>query len=813
MSGIGYGGVVDYAPVTSATATREMAVTGMGDGGVCVGGPSLVLNFGVSPTGTTPTLDPRITFSRASNATYFDSTGTLQYAPHNLLTYSEQFDNAAWTKARASISANATTAPDGTTTAEKLVEDNTNNTHLCYFTSFTFAPQAYTASFYLKAAERTKAEIVAGSASTAVGLGFDLVAGTTFACTVPGTVAPTSSTITSVGSGWWRCSITWTAIATTGIDPRVYINNGTTATYTGDGTSGIFVWGAQLNIGALQPYYSTTVKNLQGFSQEFNNAVWSKFGATISADVIAAPDGSNTADKLVEDSSTGPHYTTPSSVTALTLGQVVTYSVYAKAAERTFLQLILTGIGSGSSNYVAGFNLATGVAGTPSSGATSNILSVGDGWFRCQLTVTVLTAATPTRQIRVSQNASSTPSSYTGDGTSGIYVWGAQFSDSGSLDAYSYNPVAAPSAAAYYGPRFDYDPITLAWRGLLIEEARTNNHLYSEDLTQWGTPVGSSVSANTAISPDGTQDADKLVEDAANSSHFLSASSITMSYTSGTAYTRSCFLKAAGRNIVTVYLPAATFPSAGRQALFNLSSGTIFSVEAGVTASIQNVGNGWYRCSVTAVANATATGHVGGSALTDNGNGTYTGDGTSGVFIWGAQTETGAFPTSYIPTSTTTLTRSADVASMLGANFSNWYNAVNGTIYAEYDTSNSAQNNNVLSFSDGTTSNRMTLRASNTSVQSAFAGASGGATQWAITAATALLNTPTKAAGAYATNDIAYVRSGGAVGTDTSATIPAVNQLRIGTEADGTLPLNGHIRSISYYPTRLPNSTLQALTS
>lgn len=359
--------------------------------------------------------------------------------------------------------------------------------------------------------------------------------------------------------------------------------------------------------------------------------------------------------------------------------------------------------------------------------------------------------------------------------------------------------------------RFDYNPSTLAARGLLIEEQRTNNHLYSEDLTQWGTPNGASVSANTAISPDGTQDADKLVEDAANSSHFLSASSITMSYTSGTAYTRSCFLKAAGRNVVTVYLPATNFASSGRQALFNLSNGTVFSVETGVTASIQAINNGWYRCSVTATANATGTGHVGGSALTDNGSGTYTGNGTSGAFIWGAQTEAGAFSTSYIPTSTTALTRSADVAAITGANFTNWFNQLQGTIYASYTYGSGIGTDAqaMYSFSDGGETNRLIgFRTTLLGQQFDETGGSG-----SIVVSGAAANTTYKSALAYATNDMAVSVNGAAVATDNSVTLSTKTQLTLGNRVTSGRSLNGYIRSFSYYPTRLPNSTLQGLTS
>jgi len=111
------------------------------------------------------------------------------------------------------------------------------------------------------------------------------------------------------------------------------------------------------------------------------------------------------------------------------------------------------------------------------------------------------------------------PPSYNknGDGTSGIYIFGAQLSDSASVDPYVYQPVAAPTSTAYYGPRFDYDPVTLAPKGLLIEEQRVNYCLYSEDFTQasWA-KSNTTVAGNSAVSPSGAVTADTITASASN---------------------------------------------------------------------------------------------------------------------------------------------------------------------------------------------------------------------------------------------------------------------------------------------------------
>ena len=112
---------------------------------------------------------------------------------------------------------------------------------------------------------------------------------------------------------------------------------------------------------------------------------------------------------------------------------------------------------------------------------------------------------------------------------------------------------------------------------------------------------------------------------------------------------------------------------------FNLSTGTA----SGTGASIVSVGNGWYLCIGTVTVNT--TGSTGINFSINNGStNSYTGDGYSGIYLWGAQLEAGAFPTSYIPTTSASVTRNADVASMTGTNFSSWYRQDAGCFYAEY---------------------------------------------------------------------------------------------------------------------------------
>lgn len=770
--------------------------------------PTLNLNF------LSGTLDSRITFSRASNATVVDSTGRVAYAPNNLALRSEELDNSAWAKNAATITANAAVAPNGTTTADKLVETTAVTTgHYAgpTTTAVTTIGQTYVWSAYAKAAERTFFQLIATGIGPGNGnliAGFDLTNGTAGTPT-----ATVTSSITSVGGGWYRCSMAFPISTTTamGLQVRLALNStNSPSSYTGDGTSGAFVWGAQLEQVTYQTlpsaYNSTTVKNLLGFSEAFDNAAWTKTASTITPNATTSPDGTVNAEKLVENTGVSTQHRTQQAVVSV-IGTSYTYSVYLKAGERTTVRVRAIGTATFADCTV---NLTAGTISVVTGAAT--ITNAGGGWYRVSVTGTT-DSTTTTCYVNLMDAGSIT---YTGNGVSGAFIWGAQLSDSASLDPYVPTLGAAPTSAAYFGPRFDYDPVTLAPRGLLIEEQRVNFAINSEAVDLWAGFTGSSASSNVAAAPDGTTTADKLVESATLAGHFISQTSASVSYTSGTAYTRSCWLKADGRRYASVYLPGSNFASTGRTAIFDLQTGVVQSVESGVTATITPFANSWYRCTASAVANVTSSGHAGGTALLDNSlQGTYTGNGVSGVLIWGAQTELGSFPTSYIPTTTATATRAADNATMTGTNFSSWYNQSEGTMDADFGPFSGITGTNpgIVGIDDGTSSNTIRMFAGSgvSPVLNVITG--GGGSQAYLSAGILTPSLISNIAGAYALNNFAKSVNGGATETDVSGTVPVVERMLIGFGSGGGINyLNGYIRSITYYPQRLSNSELQKLT-
>jgi len=183
--------------------------------------------------------------------------------------------------------------------------------------------------------------------------------------------------------------------------------------------------------------------------------------------------------------------------------------------------------------------------------------------------------------------------------------------------------------------------------------------------------------------------------------------------------------------------------------------------------------------------------------------------------VTSAQLEAGAFPTSYIPTVASQVTRAADVAVMTGTNFSSWYNASAGTLYAEGKSVDSIAGTTARRYAeinDGTSNNFLSVEFRNTT-QSRFNVSSSAVSQATITSGGAI-NQFSKLVGAYATNSFAFSANGSLGTPDTSGNIPVVTQLSIGNRADTASGgcINGHLRKVAYYPRRLANAELQGIT-
>jgi hypothetical protein len=341
---------------------------------------------------------------------------------------------------------------------------------------------------------------------------------------------------------------------------------------------------------------------------------------------------------------------------------------------------------------------------------------------------------------------------------------------------------------------------------LLIEEGRTNLLARSEefDATYW-TKIRSSVpTPNTAISPSGATDADKLVEDTSSNTHLVYRL-VNVGVTTPISF--SVFAKASERS--WIQLECGDNFTAGSTAYFNLSNGTIGTVGAGATASIQSMGNGWYRCVVVATPTATTSNGFYVNIATANGTRSYAGDGTSGVFLWGAQLEVGSFPTSYIPTTTGTLARSADVCSITTAG---WSNAGNDTMVVEYFVERTT---NAILVEGGPSISWMTIGVATTNRQRNLYRHGGSSTR--VDAQTADNSVSFVSINKTALTSGEQIALNGSLsqtllGDPPQSDISTI--LSIGRRSDfgGAAYLNGHIAAIRYYKKRLPNAKIQALT-
>ena len=223
--------------------------------------------------------------------------------------------------------------------------------------------------------------------------------------------------------------------------------------------------------------------------------------------------------------------------------------------------------------------------------------------------------------------------------------------------------------------RFDHNPATGESLGLLVEEARTNRALYSEqfDNAYWGANAAT-VTTNSTVAPDGANTADTFAEDATSGTHVLFA--YPSSPVQSGSNTFSCYAKAKERSVFALSVNGS-IGHAWAAATFNLSSGVITQSGQGTVnltltgAQMFNAGNGWYRCCLSFSSTSTSAYvslqivNTPSYAYGGYGRYSYSGDGTSGIYIWGAQAESPAiFPTSYIPTTGSTVTRAADVATV-----------------------------------------------------------------------------------------------------------------------------------------------------
>ena len=697
-----------------------------------------------------------ITFTRGSLATVTDSDGKIKWAPHNLLLASEQFNASQWVKLNSgssspTVTANAAAAPNGTSTADQVVFGSISSAgnYSIVYQQIATAELSYTFSVWLRT--------VSGTATVYI-----QAFGSAYS-------SPVECQLTTT---WQNFSVTFT-----GGSSNSFVNIGPDArTGSGQPTSQsaatVLAWGAHLyrsDLGGMQanasayPYYNpSTPKNLLGYTELLTTG-WTNTNTTDTQVVIAAPNGSANS---IEVTATAGNGTLLASLSLL--ASPYTFSVWLKR------------------------KTGTGTVEITVDGTTYVTAAVTSEWQRFSTTLTP-SAGTKTPGIRLVTS---------GDA---VYAWGAQLSDSASLDPYSPVFGPAPSAAAYHGPRLDYDPVTLSAKGLLVEEGRTNLARYSEaSASTLGDASGTTPPTIAATTLSGVS-VEAITFTTGGSGYSFSrrggiaspTTSGSWTATSGTTYTASCYVALSraltGTEAITIYQTGA----------FGAYSITLNSATTNPTA-LQR-----YSATAAATASGTMGTHVYiGSALSSDVT----------VYITRFQVEAGSFATSYIPTDASTVTRNADVASVATSQFP--YSASEGTLVAAFDFLG-YKTNTVMTVVSAGTDNSNLIRLFQFSSSNVQSGAQLGYSSIVsglfqadqnIKSAPAV-GTVYKSAAAFKANDFAGCADGGTVLIDTSGAMPSATTFGVGMSPAKTNQLNGHLRQITYIPRRLTNAELQSRTA
>ena len=497
---------------------------------------NLLFAFGTGGSGSIDNISVKLLPGNHATQSTSGSRPTYGIVPatgrRNLLTYSEQFDNAAWVKDYATVTANAASAPNGTTTADKLIATAVNSGHGVYQGIAIVTSSSYTLSAYFKSGEYAFASLAGYDNDTFFGM-FDLTLGT-----VVNATGLSSSSITSVGNGWYRCTISRTATVTgtsywyaRPFPTSVYTG------YTGDGTSGIYLWGAQLEASATATAYQQVVtafevteanvaslsyiffdginrfmvtptispdiatsdgaarRNLLTFPSAFNDAAWAKGNATITANSSVAPDGTTTADTLVSAAATAATFVQQNITSTATTH---TFSIYVKVSGANFVQLLWNG--PSSSNH-ANFNISSGTI-TAGTYANATITSEGNDWYRISITSALASTSVTANAYLVDNGTAARGASYTGNGTSGILVWGAQL-ELGST-ATAFQNIGTDKVQVFAGVR----KLSDAAIGAVIETSINSN---SNNGTLWLLAPGSPGTSMYSFRSKGTAAADTNV--------------------------------------------------------------------------------------------------------------------------------------------------------------------------------------------------------------------------------------------------------------------------------------------------------------
>jgi hypothetical protein len=495
------------------------------------------------------------------------------------------------------------------------------------------------------------------------------------------------------------------------------------------------------------------------YSEDFTNAVWTKVTSTVTANSTTAPNGTNTATKLESVAAGVPELNR--SITGIN-----TISIYAKAGNISSFRIWI------GSEVI--FDLSTGTV----TAGTATMENVGNGWYRCIISSTNAGSVNPYFVATASGQF--------------VYIWGAQVNSGSTAKPYF------ATTDRLNVPRLTYQNGGGGCPSLLLEKQSTNQFRYSEqfDDVYW-VKARTTITANSIISPDGTQNADVIFPDTSpNTSHEL-FNNIGTSAVSGW----SGFFKFQGQRWIGL------FGSGDPIIFYDLQNGVIGNVGSGLSGSITNMGNGWYRC--TYIKNS-GTNTVWGFGFAES-NGSMGIGGTPntslGFGIWGFQAEASSYATSYIgPTTSASATRVADACFNTG--ISSLIGQTEGVLFMDFEFLNTNSVQVMLSLHDNSNSKRIEIWADSATIYG-FVGASSNFNMGPITAVS---GNRYKIAVAYKSGDSAYYVNGTQIATNsTTFTISLANL--IFDYWGGGYAMQGKVNETVLFPTRLTNAELASLTT
>ena len=351
----------------------------------------------------------------------------------------------------------------------------------------------------------------------------------------------------------------------------------------------------------------------------------------------------------------------------------------------------------------------------------------------------------------------------------------------------------------------------------LLEPQRSNLVTYSEDFSQsYWIKENTLITSNSVISPDGTLSADKIIATATNSSHSVFVS-LSSSISAGTSYCYSFFAKAEEYTKTAIRIGGSGY-STQPMAVINLLNGSVVSQQGFINLSVKDFSNGWYKINAVFTATSSVAPNIqpiadGFTTILDNY--TYNGDGTSGIYIWGAMFEQGSYPTSYIPTNGSTVTRSAETANNSGD--ASTFNDSEGVLMVEISGFNETVSaNNWISLTDGTTNQNNYVSIQQDTSGNIISRVRVNGVNSAVLYSTIIdQSLSSKIAIKYKLNDFSLYVNGFEYDSDNVGSIFSTNTLSKLSFDYNSLsnPFYGNTKQVQYYDSALTDSDLETLTS